>query len=164
MALLYVSAVNTAANSVTFSPGDPFGFNASTATSGTIAKMQTPPGSGTYPTTTATRYWMISYYLDNTNPRPQLMRQVNLNPAQAVGEVIENLQVFYDIVTTTATPIVVASQVEFPTTAQLPSIVDAYIIMYARSETTFGRSNQYLRNNLETAVSIRALDFQNPFP
>ncbi|HXW63009.1 MAG TPA: prepilin-type N-terminal cleavage/methylation domain-containing protein [Candidatus Acidoferrales bacterium] len=165
MALLCVSNVNPAANSITFSAGDPFNLNASGATTGTITQIQQPPPPpGVYPTTTATRFWMITYFIDNTNPqRPLLMRQVNLNPPQAVGEVIENLQVYYDILNVGSSPVTVTTEQENPATAQLPDIRDAYIILYARSETKFGQSNQYFRNNLETAVSIRGLDFYNEF-
>ncbi len=167
MALLCVSSVNSASNSVTFSAGDPFGLNDSGQTTGTIVQMElSPAGSGKFPTTTATRFWMITYYIDNTNPqRPQLMREVNLNPPQAVGEVIENLQLFYDILTSgpTTIPATVVAEQESPTDAQLPYIRDAYIAMFARSETTFARTGQYFRNNLETVVSIRGLDFYNQF-
>lgn len=165
MALLCVSNVDPAANSITFSAGDPFNLNASGAATGTITQIQLPPPPpGVYPTTTATRFWMITYFIDDTNPQqPRLMRQVNLNPPQAVGEVIENLQIYYDIVNAGSDPVTVSTEVEDPTTAQLPDIRDAYIILYARSETTFGRSNQYFRNNLETAVSIRGLNFYNEF-
>jgi prepilin-type N-terminal cleavage/methylation domain-containing protein len=164
MALLCVSAVNTAANSITFRSGDAFGLNASGASSGTIAKIQSPPGSGTYPTTTAIRIRMITYFIDNSNPkRPELMRQVNLNQPQAVGEVIENMQLFYDILNAGSSPITVTAGQASPTLAQLPDIRDAYIILYARSENPFSQSNTYFRNNLETVVSIRGLDFYNEF-
>jgi prepilin-type N-terminal cleavage/methylation domain-containing protein len=165
MALLCVSNVNPAANSITFSAGDPFNLNASGASTGTISQIQQPPASGTYPTTTATRFWMITYFIDNTNPqRPLLMRQVNLNQPQAVGEVIENLQIYYDILNAGSNPVTVTTEQEDPTAAELADIRDAYIIMYARSEATFTQnSSQYLRNNLETAVSIRGLDFYNQF-
>jgi hypothetical protein len=165
MALLCVSNVNPGANTITFSGGDAFNLNASGAATGTIAQIQQPPSSGNYPTTTATRFWMITYFIDNTNPqRPLLMRQVNLNPPQAVGEVIENLQIYYDILNAGSNPVTVTTEQENPTTAQLPDIRDAYIIMYARSEVTSSpNSSQYIRNNLETAVSIRGLDFYNEF-
>jgi prepilin-type N-terminal cleavage/methylation domain-containing protein len=165
MALLCVSNVNPGANTITFTAGDPFNLNASGAATGTIAQIQQPPSSGNYPTTTATRFWMITYFIDNTNPqRPLLMRQVNLNPPQAVGEVIENLQIYYDILNAGSSPVTVTTEQENPTTAQLPDIRDAYIIMYARSEVKSGpNSSQYIRNNLETAVSIRGLDFYNEF-
>ncbi len=164
MALLTVSAVNPGANSITFSGGDAFNLNSSGATAGTISQIQSPPGSKNYPTTTATRFWMITYYVDNTNPaRPQLMRQVNLNAPQAVGEVIENLQIFYDILNSGTSPATVTAGQESPTDAQLPDIRDAYIILYARSENPYSQSGTYFRNNLETVVSIRGLDFFNEF-
>jgi prepilin-type N-terminal cleavage/methylation domain-containing protein len=164
MALLWVSQVNAAANKITFNSGDPFGLNNSGKTSGTIAQVQSPPGSGTYPTTTATRVWMITYFIDNSNPsRPELMRQVNLKQPQAVGEVIENMQLYYNILNAGSNPITVTAGQENPTQAQLPDIRDAYIILYARSETPYSKSKTYFRNNLETVVSIRGLDFYNQF-
>lgn len=164
LALLYVSSVNVAGNSIKFSSGDPFGLNASGASAGTITQIQSPPGSGTYPTTTATRVWMITYFIDNSNPsRPELMRQVNLKQPQAVGEVIENMQLFYDILNAGSSPVTVTAGQGNPTQAQLPDIRDAYIILYARSENPYSQSKTYFRNNLETVVSIRGLDFYNEF-
>ncbi|HXX70708.1 MAG TPA: prepilin-type N-terminal cleavage/methylation domain-containing protein [Candidatus Acidoferrum sp.] len=166
MALLTVSNVNVAGNSVTFSPNDAFNLNASGATAGTIKQIQIQagPNQGQFPTTTATRLWMITYYINNQNPtRPLLMRQVNMNPPQAVGEVIENMNILYDILVTGVTPAAVVPAVEAPTDAQLPDIRDAYIILYARSSNMFNRTNRYFRNNLETVVSIRGLDFYNQF-
>lgn len=164
MVLLCVSSVDAVANSITFRAGDPFGLNASGATSGTIAQIQSPPNSGNYPTTTATRVWMITYFIDNSNPsRPELMRQVNLKQPQAVGEVIENMQIFYDILNAGSNPLTVSAGQENPTDAQLPDIRDAYIILYARSENPYSQNGTYFRNNLETVVSIRGLDFYNEF-
>jgi len=139
-------------------------LNNSGQTHGTITNIESPAGSGTFPVTTATRVWMITYYVDNSNPsRPQLMRQVNLNPAKAVGDEVEHLQVFYDILNAGSSPVTVSAEVENPTVAQLPYIRDAYIILYARSDDKFSLSNNYVRNNLETVVSIRGLDFYNEF-
>jgi len=165
--LLTVSNVNPATNSITFSANDPFDLNASGATTGTIKQIQSPAGSGNYPTTTATRFWMITYFITTAAPasaaRPMLMRQVNMNPPQAVGEVIENLQIFYDILNVGSSPVTVTAAQEDPTSAQLPDIRDAYIILYARSQDQFNHTSQYFRNNLETVVSIRGLDFYNEF-
>jgi prepilin-type N-terminal cleavage/methylation domain-containing protein len=167
MALLTVSNVNPAANSITFSANDAFNLNASGATTGTIGQIQNPAGSGNYPTTTATRFWMVTYFITTAAPasavRPMLMRQVNMNPPQAVGEVIENLQIFYDVLNVGSNPVTVTAAQERPTDAQLPDIRDAYIILYARSQDPFNRTTQYFRNNLETVVSMRGLDFYNEF-
>jgi len=162
--LMTISSVNKAANSITFSTGDAFGLNTSGQTHGTISNIESPAGSGTFPVTTATRVWMITYYVDNSNPsRPQLMRQVNLKPATAVGDEVEHLQVFYDVLNAGSQPVTVSAEVENPTLAQLPYIRDAYIILYARSDSKFSLSNNYVRNNLETIVSIRGMDFYNRF-
>src|SRR5216684_2816078 len=75
---------------------DKFGLNQTAATQGTIVQIQDKvPASnpvtytGTYPPTTATRIWMISYYLDiATDPKHyRLVRQVNFNPTQPVAEI-----------------------------------------------------------------------------
>ena len=162
MALLAVSAVNPAGDTLTFSANDPFNVNASGAATGTVNQLKNAQGN--FNVTTATRIWMVTYFIDNTNPqRPLLMRQVNLNQPQAVGEVIENMQIFYDILNAGSSPVTVTAAQEAPTDAQLPEIRDAYIILYARSEKTFNNTNQYIRNNLETVVSIRGLDFYNEF-
>jgi prepilin-type N-terminal cleavage/methylation domain-containing protein len=167
VALLYVSSINSGANSITFSPSsanDPFKLNNSGQTSGTIAQIQSPVNSGTYPTTTATRVWMITYYVDNSNPlRPMLMRQVNLNAAQPVGEVIENFQIFYNILNAGSSPPSVTTAVESPTNLQLPYIRDAYVVLFARSEFPYSQSGTYFRNNLSSVVSMRGLDFYNEF-
>lgn len=140
-----------AGQAVTFAPGDVFGLNGAKPPTGNL---------------TATRIWMITYYINNANPKlPLLMRQVNLNPPAEVAEVIENFQVFYDILDTGANPpaLLAPAEQESPAYANLASIRDAYIILYARSENTFSVSKQYFRNNLTTTVSIRGLNFFNQF-
>jgi prepilin-type N-terminal cleavage/methylation domain-containing protein len=170
MALLTVSSVNLASNQIVFnSTTDPFALNSSGKTAGTIAQIQSPAGSGTYTTTTATRVWMITYYLANStgsagNPAvPMLMRQVNMRAAQPVGEVIENMQFYYDVLTAGSSPPTVTPEVANPTAAQLPYVRDAYVLLFARSENPFSVSHQYFRNNLETVVNIRSLNFYNEF-
>jgi len=166
VALLCVSSISPGvsggANSITFSSGDAFDLNSSGQTNGTITQIQN--SNGTYPTTTATRVWMITYYIDNSTPsRPMLMRQVNLNAAQPVGEVIENFQIFYDILTAGSSPPAVTTAVESPTNAQLPYIRDAYVVLFARSEFPYSQSGTYFRNNLSSVVSMRGMDFYNEF-
>jgi hypothetical protein len=170
MALLSISSVNLATNQIVFnSATDPFALNNSGMTSGTIAQVHSPAGSLTYTTTTATRVWMITYYLANSAgtvgnpPVPMLMRQVNMRTAQPVGEVIENMQFYYDVLTAGSSPPVVTPEVANPTAAQLPYVRDAYVLLFARSEHTYSVSQQYFRNNLETVVNIRSLNFYNEF-
>jgi prepilin-type N-terminal cleavage/methylation domain-containing protein len=164
MALVNVSTVTLASNKITIAASpDPFLLNNSGKTSGTIAQIQSPSGSGTYTTTTATRVWMITYYIDNSTPSaPKLMRQVNMNTAQEIGEVIDNMQFTYDVVTAGSSPPTVTSYTS-PTAAQLPYVRDAYVWLFGRSENPYSVSQQYIRNNLQTAVSIRSLNFYNEF-
>jgi hypothetical protein len=164
VALLLITSINKAANSITFGPADAFGLNASGKSNGTIANIQSPTGSGTYPISTATRVWMVTYYINNNSTlRPQLMRQVNLNTPQVVGDQIEHLQVFYDVLNAGSSPPSVTAEVENPTLAQLPYIRDAYLLLYARSNGVNSQTKGYLRNNLATVVSIRGMDFYNQF-
>ena len=164
MALLSISSATPASNQIVFnSTTDPFKLNNSGQAAGTISQIQSPAGSGTYTTTTATRIWMITYYVDNSNPNtPMLMRQVNMKPAQEIGEVIDNIQFIYDVVAASSSPPTVSSYTS-PTAAQLPYIRDIYVWLFGRSESTFSVTKQYFRNNLQTAVSIRSLNFYNEF-
>jgi hypothetical protein len=94
------------------------------------------------------------------------MREVNLKGASPVGDVIENLQIFYDIVSTgtgTGPRPLASTQNETPTFAQLQYIRNAYILMFARSENLYTPTGKYIRNNLESVVSIRGLNFYNEF-
>ena len=166
MAIVSVSGVNAGANAVTVVCGDAYNFNCSGQPTGTIIQLQSPIGAYTATTITVTRLWMISYYMSNVNAfRPQLMRQANFNPSSPVGDVIENLQIFYDILNPGANPPALALPVpnENPTFAQLPYIRTAYILVCARSENAYGVDRRYFRNNLQAAVSIRGLDFFNEF-
>jgi prepilin-type N-terminal cleavage/methylation domain-containing protein len=164
MALLTVSTANLAANSIVFSTADAYALNNSGKTSGTIKQIQVPVGSGTYTTTTASRIWMITYFIDKSiSSRPQLMRQVNLRAAQTVGDATENMQFIYDILNAGSVPPSVTTDITSPTLAQIPYIRDVYISLFARSESPYSVSKKYFRNNLQTAVSIRSLNFFNEF-
>jgi prepilin-type N-terminal cleavage/methylation domain-containing protein len=149
-----------AGQTVSFAAGDAFKLNQTGLPSSTLPQTASPANSGKYPPTTATRIWMITYYIDsNTNPqRPVLMRQVNFNPAVAVAEVIENMNVTYDIVNSQATvPAANAPQIIAPDTpAQIRKV---NLLLAARSETASNQTRGYFRNNLQTEVSIQSLSF-----
>lgn len=172
MALLNVTGVNLAANTITFTCGDPYNLNCSGQATGTITQMQSG-GSWNNVTVTATRVWMVTYYVSTAAPasmlKPMLMRQVNMNAPQPVGEVIENLQIFYDVLNPGASPpaLAVPPEQEDPVGVggfgALSYIRDCYVVLYARSENPYSQSNLYFRNNLQTVISIRGLDFYNEF-
>jgi prepilin-type N-terminal cleavage/methylation domain-containing protein len=179
-ALEYVTGV--AGQVINFAAGDPAGLNQTGQPSGTVASLATTPG--VFPPTTITRVWMVSYYIDSTNPQdPQLIRQVNypgypagapVNPPQAIADPIENLAFSYDITSSTApagaypvTPFTNgAGNASAPIAPDTPAQIRAVNVFLAgRSEQAYEAlsSPQYLRNNLSTQVSIRSLSFTNQF-
>jgi hypothetical protein len=153
---------SVAGNTLSFAVGDAFGINQKVAASGTVAQLQSP--LGTYPPINARRIWMITYYLDTvTNPqRPQLMRQVNFRPAQAVGQVIEGLMVYYDLLNAVATPTPAnARNIIAPDSPSQIRKVNLYLA--ARSEAPYSVTRQFFRTNLVTQVGLRSLAFQNRY-
>lgn len=163
--IMFTNAQGTTLQTVTgvvgqtlkFAKNDAFALNATVQPSGTILNIQNgiaSPG-GPYPPTTATRMWMITYFLNTTNPnRPMLMRLVNFNlPAQPVAEVIEDLSISYDInggPPSAPTPDFLYSP---------SSIRKVNLSLAARSENAYSQNKQYFRNNLQTEVSVRSLAF-----
>jgi prepilin-type N-terminal cleavage/methylation domain-containing protein len=136
--------------------GDPFALNASAQPSGTITNIQSGVASagGPFPPTTASRVWMVTYYLNTANPsRPMLMRQVNFRPATPVAEVIEDLAISYDInggppSTNVVEPLYSPN-----------SIRKVNLSLAARADNAYSQNKTYFRNNLQTQVSVRSLAY-----
>jgi type II secretory pathway pseudopilin PulG len=139
-----------------FAAGDPFSLNGRNDPQGTI--LQLFNADGTLPPTTATRIWMISYYLDNvTNPgQVRLVRQVNFNPGQPVGEAIEDLQMTYNFVDGVVNP---SNQRTIPAGETENFIRTVNLFLAARSNVPSSRTRRYFRNNLATQVSLRSLAY-----
>jgi type II secretory pathway pseudopilin PulG len=160
-ALLYVSAVNTGANTITFSSGDPFNLNGRNDTGGTIKQLQS---GGVFPVTLATRIWMISYYLDNVSSPPyvRLIRQVNFNSPSPVGETLENLQFTYNFIDGATNP---SNQVTVPTGNSESNIRSVNVYLGARGARPVFQGNKsiYARTNLMTQVSLRSLSAINRY-
>jgi prepilin-type N-terminal cleavage/methylation domain-containing protein len=160
-ALLYVSAVNTGANTITFSSGDPFDLNGRTDSGGTINQLQS---GGVFPVTLATRIWMISYYLDNVSSPPyvRLIRQVNFNTPTPVGETLENLQFTYNFIDGATNP---SNQVTVPSGNSESNIRSVNVYLGARGARPVwqGSKSIYARTNLMTQVSLRSLSAINRY-
>ena len=88
-----------AAEEVHMKPNDPLDFNQQGgAAFGHFKSTMHPPANPLYAATTVRRIFIITYYIDDSDPDiPLLMRQVNAHPPMAVAEYVENLQVSYDI-------------------------------------------------------------------
>jgi len=175
--ILFSNAYGNALQTVTsvsgallnFASGDGFHLNGTGMPSGTLIQLQnhtvnslgTTVYDGTYPPTTVTRVWMISYYLDNTTDpmHVRLIRRVNFNPGYAVSETIENLQFTYNFVNGAT---VVANQSAVPATYSENQIRNVTVNLGARSDTpttAAGNKVKYLRTNLQTQVTIRSLAY-----
>jgi hypothetical protein len=175
-ALEYVTSVS--GQTINFAAGDPAGLNGLSATTypdGTVQAMQ-----ASTTTTTITRVWMISYYIDSTtNPScPQLIRQVNypgypsaapVNPPQPIGDCIENLSFSYDITGSSApagTYTIGPGDAPTPISPDSPSQIRAVnVTLEARSEYPFtgAPGSDYFHNSLSTQVSVRSMSFVNDF-
>jgi type II secretory pathway pseudopilin PulG len=151
---------------LTFAKGDGLNLNGRTDPDGTMTQLENTNTSGTpngtFPPTTATRIWMISYYLDNvTDPQNvRLIRRVNDNPGQPVGETIENLQFKYNFVDGVTNP---SGQPSIPTGETEGEIRSVDVIMWARSTTAWLQNHTYLRNNFMTQVSLRSMAYVNRY-
>lgn len=174
-ALEYVTSI--AGSTMNFAAGDPGGLNQTGLPKGTVANLAVAATP-----TTITRVWMVTYYLDvvTTPSKPQLIRQVNYpnfpagapaNPPQAVGEVIDDLSLSYDIVNSQDpagtygavgagdAPTSIAPDTPFAFRA-----VNVYLGGRSEYPWTGTTTPQFLRNSLSTQVSIRSLSFGVLFP
>jgi len=153
--------------------GDAYSLNGTGQPAGTLIQLQnyTTNGagakvySGTYPPTTASRIWMISYYLDPvTDPgHTRLIRRTNFNPGVAVGETIENLQLTYNYVNGS---VVLASQPAVPVGYTENQIRSVNIYLGARSDYAMNTGRgaaTYIRNSLQTQVCLRSMSYVNQF-
>lgn len=152
------AVTSVAGQTALFAKGDAFNLNGRNDPSGTILQLQSPLGSGKYPPTTATRVGMITYYLNTTlDPkRPSLMRVVNFNAPQAVAQVLEDLQISYDVVDGLTNPTSIKQPIP-PDTANQIRKVNLYL--GGRSDVVYSVSNIFFRNNLLTQVSLRGMSF-----
>jgi prepilin-type N-terminal cleavage/methylation domain-containing protein len=149
-----------------FAGGDGMNLNARTDPQGTMVQLENTDvngnPNGTFPPTTATRIWMITYYLDNvTDPlHIRLIRRVNYNPGQPVGETIENLQFKYNFVDGVTNP---SGQTTIPAGLSENQIRSVDIILGARSTNSWTQNHTFLRNNFMTQVSLRSMAYVNRY-
>jgi hypothetical protein len=154
---------------LTFSKGDAFDLNGTNAPNGTIEQIQNygldVSGNkvfnlGTYPPTFVTRVWMITYYLDNvTDPNHvRLVRQVNFNPGQPVGETLEKLQFTFNF-----NDGVMTNQAGVPNGYSESQIRAVNLYLGTRSTNKLGQNNKYARENFQTQVSLRSMAYVNQY-
>jgi prepilin-type N-terminal cleavage/methylation domain-containing protein len=161
-----VTSVN--GQTLNFAAGDSFNLNGRTATeaAGTVRQLQNLTGgvpNGTYPPTSATRIWMVTYYVDtSTDPaHPRLMREVNFNTPQPVAESLEDLQFTYNFADGTSPAPV--NQASVPLTDNENEIRSVNVYLGTRSTSAKAGSNQFIRSNVSTQVALRSMAYFNTY-
>lgn len=157
-----VTSVN--GQTLNFASGDAFNLNGRgpTEAAGTIQQLQNLTGgvpNGTYPPTSATRIWMITYYVDTTTDpqHPRLMRGINFNAPQPVAESLESLNFTYNFADGSSPAPVNQTVVPPPDNENQIRSVNVY--MGARSAARKAGSGQYTRSNLSTQVALRSMAY-----
>ena len=162
------TVTSVAGQTLNFAPADAFNLNGRTTTeaAGTIQQLQNLTAgvpNGTYPPTSATRIWMVTYYVDIvTDPlHPRLMRALNFNLPQVVAESLESLQFTYNLADGTAPAPV--NQAVVPAADNENQIRSVNVYIGARSSSHKSGSNQYARSNLSTQVALRSMAYFNTY-
>lgn len=141
---------------VYFEAGDPLNLNQhNNASQGTILQLKS---GGTFPPTTATRVWLVTYYLDTTTDpeMPRLVRRINNRPGKVVALVLEDVQLSYDLADGVTNP----TNIKTPTPPNSPNqIRKASLLLTGRSSSVIRNTKDYLRRSLTTQVSLRSLSF-----
>jgi prepilin-type N-terminal cleavage/methylation domain-containing protein len=138
-----------------FDAGDPLRLNQPAASAGSITQLK---NGGVFPPTTATRIWLVTYYLDfTTDPAtPRLIRRINNRPGEAVALVLEDFQLSYDLVDGVSNP----TNIDTPIAPNSPNqIRKANLFLSGRSSSVVRNTGEFLRRTLTTQVSLRSLSF-----
>ncbi len=143
------------ASNVYFEANDPFNFNQRGAAAGSITQILGPA-------MTVRRVFMYTYYVqEETVGIPRLMRALNMYPATALAGVIEDLDMYYDIVDGVVNPVNIS---DLPYTANsvtytASQIRKVNVHVGVRSESKSSKTNDYLRNHVSTVISLRNLAY-----
>jgi len=134
---------------------DAFGFNQRTASSGSV--MQIRSGS-TFPTTSASRVTMVTYYLDTITAPGQvrMMRQEAFQPARLIGLGLENIQLTYDIIDGVNNP---TNQAEAVSPYSPSQIRKLNLFLARRSDQVIRQTNRQMRSSISTQVTLRSMSF-----
>lgn len=150
---------DVAAQTMVFGLGGAMNLNQPGAAAGSITQIQDAPGS--YPPTTATRVWLITYYLDATNPdSPRLMKISNHNSARPVALDVEDLQLTYDLVDGYLNPANVDTPIAPNSPAQIRKV---NVTLMTRSLDRYKTTGEFAYQSLKTQVSLRSLSFTDRY-
>jgi type II secretory pathway pseudopilin PulG len=134
---------------------DPFNFNQSGATAGTIRQLPKAKMS-------VRRVLMYTYYVHmDSSGTPRLMRALNMFGPQALAGVIEDLTLSFDLVDGTSNPTNVKTlpYTQGSVTYGASLARKANIHVGVRAEDKSARQHDYVRSHVSTVVSLRNLAY-----
>jgi len=157
---------------VFFAANDAFGLNQTGLPCGTLRQLEvggqtttttpcTTLAVGTsFPTTTVQRVSMITYYLDNVSVpgHVELIRRINFNAGQTVGDTLQNLNFTYNY-----SDGIAVNQTTVPTGYSESQIRSVNVVLAAQSDTTSQKSGQLLQSSVQTQVSLRSMAYFNEY-
>ena len=175
--LVQVTTVNYAGSVLTFANGDSLNLNQSGAAAGTLAAMNAVAPVNSAASLRVSRVRMVTYYLDATTvaDHPRLVRRANNGSpttfdntsGTAVGMDIVNLQLTYDISNGTGNPgnvEMVAADLTTsgacaPNACGVTQIRKVNIALTGQTQTKVPPRMQFMKNTLESQVSLRGMAF-----
>jgi prepilin-type N-terminal cleavage/methylation domain-containing protein len=151
---------------VTFTNADALLMNQTAATNNNLVQLDTKFGGGTaLPNTTASRIYVITYYLDispSDGVTPRLMRQVNGHTPVPVAENVAFLQFTYDTYDSNGN--LLKEQGDGGEAAGVsPSLIRKINIAHLTMRSQLAGTKGYQGMDLQTSVSARNLSFQNRY-
>jgi prepilin-type N-terminal cleavage/methylation domain-containing protein len=177
-------ATRVAGQQVFFDVSDSLSLNQNGPPQGTVTALQatapvdTPPvAPAVFVTTQASRIRMISYYIDaTTDPlRPRLVRRMNNgdpftfnnNLGTTVAFDVEGLQITYDLANSVTNPANVRMTAAdlngtgacAPDPCTRNQIRKVNLLVSGRTRVPLKSTRQFMRNRLQTQVSLRSLAF-----
>jgi hypothetical protein len=157
-----VSDNSTVTNTLSyFRAGDAMGVNQPAAANGNIGSLSNAgTNPAVFPPTTVTRVNIINYYISTDNAaHPRLMRAVNAQAPQILGDNIENLQFSFDLFDFN-TDVENSNQSTTNSPNQLRAV---NVSINGRSQQILQQSNDYFRFALTSKVTVRNSTFHNRY-
>jgi len=157
-ALGCVTSVSMTTSRAFFADNDPMNINQPDAANGNIKSIAN--GDGTYPPTTAQRFNLVTYYINNDNAvHPRLMRALNAQAPQVIVDDIENLQFAFDLFDFQAN----SGNSNQATTTSPNQIRSVSVSLTGRSPSVMQRSNKYFRFSLVSEAKEQNSTFRNRY-
>jgi prepilin-type N-terminal cleavage/methylation domain-containing protein len=171
-------AASASPYNVSFAAGDLLGLNQNAATNNlpylvsqclaaAVCTLGVPPSGVNLNSITATRLWMVTYYIDNTGTAPKLMRLVNARQPVPVADNVENLQFTYDTFTSAGTLLTQSGNAGGSANYNLIRTINlAHLSLRSQGngvQAYQGTAKGYQGIDMQTSISARNLSFSERY-